>query len=460
MRRLATLSCCVIGLFSSVATATNIFNLEGFGPISRSLGGAGVAHNIGASAMMYNPATLGLMEKGSQVHVGLDVVGTDINTRNRATGEDATSGKESFIKNRGPIYFAPEFAVTHSRNTFTFGVGAFAQGGLGTEFGRKSFLSKTTVNGIDTGLENSSRLLNLRIPLAASFKVNDKLTVGASVDAVWTQLNLELLLDASQVGTLIGNGRVTGGLVPVLAGLPALSGAHFSFTNDRFVGGGVDAWGLGGKIGLTYQILDNTRLGVSYNFKTNVSNLHGRATLTAIDAVLGQIPLRGDIKIRDFQNPAQLSIGIDHKLNKQWTVVADYQRVYWQDVMENIDVGFRDDASGANINILLPQDYRDINIYTIGAEYAYNNNWSFRGGYSHADQAVKSNLLFAVVPGILQNHITGGLTYAWNNSSKVDFALAYALKKQVTNSSQPNTSVPIKSSHSQINAVVAYVYKF
>jgi long-chain fatty acid transport protein len=373
------------------------------------------------------------------------------------TGENASSNNHG--NNRGP-YYAPQIAYTRNNGAFSYGVGAFAQGGLGTEFGKKSFLSRTLTNGVDTGLEHSSRLLNLRIPFAGSYKVNDKLTVGASLDAVWTAMNLELLLDVTQVGALAADGRVTGSLVPTLIGIPGLSGAHFSFTKDEIVGGGVDAWGVGGKLGLTYQVAPSTRLGVAYNFKTNVGDLEGIATLSAVDHQGNVIPLKGDIKIVDFQNPAQFSIGVDHVINEQWTLVADYQRVFWEDVMENIDVAFVHGASGADINISLPQNYDDINIFTIGAEYRHSPQWSFRAGYSHADNAIPGDMLFAVIPAYLQDHLTGGFTYNFTGQDRVEFALSYAFEKELKNSSQPNTAAPITSSHSQVNAVVSYVHRF
>ncbi|BAO43836.1 OmpP1/FadL family transporter [Thiolapillus brandeum] len=459
IRRLlaVALSSCLV---SGSALATNVFNLEGFGPVSRALGGAGVAHDVGPAAMMYNPATLGLMESESAVYVGLDLIGTDIDIKNTSTGANASSGKDSMSSNRGPVYYAPEAAYTTRMGDLVLGVGAFAQGGLGTEYGKNSFLSTTTVNNVETGLENSSRLLNLRIPFAASYKVNDRLQVGGSVDVIWTQLNLELLLDVSQVGSLAGDGRVSGSLVPALLAIPGLSGAHFGFTKDNIVGGGVDGWGVGGKLGFTYQFTDATRFGMAYNFETNVEDLSGHAVLTAVDNANHHIPLSGRIKIRDFQNPAQLSLGVDHRVNDKLTVVADIQRVFWEDVMKDIDVGFVQDGTGANLDVLLPQNYKDINIYTIGAEYQYDNAWTLRAGFSHADQAVRSNLLFAVIPGILQNHLTGGFSYAWSKSSKLDFALSYAFEETMSNSAQPNTSVPIKASHRQLNAVIGYTYRF
>lgn len=461
MRKLIVLGiACTAGLWAASVSGTQTFNLEGFGPISRSLGGAGVAHDIGAAGMMYNPATLALQDGGSEFYVGLDLVGTSIEVRNEATGEKVTSDRGGMSSNRGPVYYAPELAFTSSQGKLTYGVGAFAQGGLGTEYGKSSFLSTTATNNVATGLENSSRLLNLRIPFAAAFEVNDKLTVGASVDVVWTQLNLELLLDVSQVGTLAGDGRVSGSLVPALLAIPGLSGAHFSFTKDEIVGGGVDAWGLGGKLGLTYQVSPQTRIGAAYNLKTYVDDLSGRAVLTAVDNANNHIPLSGKIKIRDFQNPAQLSLGVSHQLNDRWTVVADYQRVFWKDVMKNIDVGFVQDGTGANIDILLPQDYDDVNIVAIGAEYRHDEHWTFRGGVSHSDQALQSNLLFAVVPAIPQTHIAAGFTYDFDENMALDVAVSYAIEKTMRNSSQPNTAVPIEVSHSQVNGVIGFTYRF
>jgi long-chain fatty acid transport protein len=451
------ISVSVIVALSSNVFATEVFNLEGFGPISRGLGGTGVAHDIGPAAMMYNPATLGLMAKGSEAYVGLDAIVTDISTKNKTTGESIDSSSKG--NNRDP-YFAPQAAYTHSNEKMTYGVGVFAQGGLGTEFGTNSFLSKTTVNSVDTGLDNNSRLLNLRIPFAGSYKVNDKLTIGGSLDAVWSSLNLGLLLDVSQVGALAADGRVTGNLVPTLLGVPDLSGAHFGFVRDQIVGGGVDAWGLGAKVGLTYQATPRTRIGAAYNAETKVSDLKGKATLTAVSSTAGNIPLNGDLVLRDFQNPAQLSLGVSHQVNSKWTVLGDYQRVYWENAMKDLNVGFVDRASGQNIDIKLPLNYKDINIIKVGAEYKHNGKWTFRGGYSHSDQAVPGSTTYAVVPAYLTDHLTVGASYALSKTSKLDFALSHAFEEKVSNSSQPSTSIPIESSHSQNNIVVGYSYKF
>ncbi len=452
------LSCLAIALSASrSAMATDVFNLEGYGPISRAMGGTGVAYDIGAAGMMYNPATLGLMNEGSEFHLGLDVITTDIEAKDKATGETASSSDHG--NNRGP-YYAPELAFSHRAGRFAFGVGAFAEGGLGTEYGANSFLSRTVTNGLDTGLDNSSRLLVLRIPFAAAFKVNDRLTVGGSVDAVYTALNLGLLLDVTQIGALAVQNRLSGSLVPALAGIPGLSGAHIGFSKNTIVGGGADAWGIGGKLGFTYQLSPDTRIGAAYVFKTHMGDLKGNATLTAISSTLGNIPLGGQIRIRNFQMPAQASVGISHRFNDQLTVALDYQRVFWKDAMKNLDVGFVAAGTGATVNVLLPQNYRDINVFSIGAEYRYSDRWTFRAGASYADNAIADNLLLAIAPAQLTTHVTGGFSYAFNRNNRLDFALSVGLRKSLSNASLPNTAAPIEVRHSQVNAALAYVHRF
>lgn len=438
-----------------VAQATDVFRLEGFGAVSRGMGGTATAHDVGPAGMMTNPATLSLMPEGDQVMVGLDMVTTNIDVTNTATGERVSSATHS--RNRGP-YLAPEMAYTKRIGAWAFGVGAFAQGGLGTEYGSGSFLSRA--NGdINTGLENSSRLLVLNIPFAASFQVNEKLSVGGSIDAMWQGLNLDLLLGADQVVSLLGSGRASGTLVPTLAGLPALRGAHFSLTRNQPLGSGVDAWGYGARLGLVYKAMENTTLGAAYTLKSQMSDMEGRATLTAVDAVAGQIPLGGKIKIKDFQMPAHLDLGISLRLNSQWTIAADVSRIFWKDVMKDIKVAFSADAGG-ELNILLPQDYKDQTVLALGMSYDLNEQLTIRGGARFATQALQSSTLFAVIPATPKVHVSAGLSYAFTKQSRVDFAYSHAFKETMDNTSLPNTSAPIQVTHSQDNATLNYRYSF
>jgi long-chain fatty acid transport protein len=446
---LAACLSCIYG----TSQATDVFRLEGYGPVSRAMGGTATAYDVGAGALLANPATLSLTGPGSRLHVGLDLVNADIDVRNRATGETASS--DSHSKNRGP-YVAPELAYVWSNGPLTLAAGAFAQGGLGTEYGRNSFLSRTP-SGNASGLEMSSRLLVLDIPFALSYKVNDRLSIGASLDALWTGLNLNLLFGGDQVGALIGAGRVQGSLLPVIGGLPAFDGAHVSFTKNQPVASGAHAWGIGGRVGVTYAATERTTVGVSYQFESDLSDLEGKATVTALDRVVGQVALPGNVAIRDFQMPAVLSIGVGHKLGDQWRLTADLSEVYWKHAMKDINVHFVADAGV--LDLRLPQDYKDQTIFAVGAAYT-SGPWTYRGGARVASQALRPDLVFAVIPATPRKHLTAGVAYALAPGATIDVAYSHAFRERLDNPGVPNTSAPISVSNRQDNLAISYTHQF
>ena len=456
-RRSAGLAATITVLLTGAGTAqaTDVFRLEGFGAISRGMGGAAMAYDTGLAGMMTNPATLSLMTADNALQVGLDLVTTDIKVRNEATGEHASS--DAHGQNRGP-YFAPQVAYGRHRGTWSIGAGLFAQGGLGTEYGRDSFLSRASGN-LDTGLGNSSRLLVLNIPLAASVKVSDALTLGAGIDAVWQGLNLDLLLAADQVGSLIGAGRVSGALLPVRGGLPDLRGAHFSLTRNSPVASGVSAWGYTARVGMTYALSSDSRLGAAYTARSRMADMDGRATLTAIDGIAGQIALPGKIRIHDFEMPAMASLGISQRVSDRLDVAVDLSRVYWSSVMKDIKVAFVADGGG-DLAIALPQNYRDQTILAMGAAYRADERLTLRGGFRIAQQALRGSTLFAVIPAIPRRHLAIGVGYALSDRSSLDFAWSHAFEERMDNAGPPNTSAAIAVSHAQDNATLVYTYRF
>mgnify|MGYP001247307776 FL=1 len=276
---------------------------------------------------------------------------------------------------------------------------------------------------------------------------------------MWQGLNLNLLLGADQVGSLIGASRVSGSLLPVLGGLPDLRGAHFSLTRNSPLASGVNAWGYTGRIGMTYALTPATRLGAAYTTRSRMSDMEGRATLTAIDGVAGQIPLGGKIRIRDFQMPAVVNLGVSHRVNDQLTLAADVSRVFWSSVMKDIKVGFVADAGG-DLNILLPQNYKDQTILAMGAAWQMDSRWTLRGGLRLAQQALSSSTLFAVIPATPRKHVSVGVGYALSPSSTVDFAWSHAFQENMNNVSLPNTAAPIRVSHAQDNGTLVYSYRF
>ncbi|WP_141056721.1 OmpP1/FadL family transporter [Tepidiphilus succinatimandens] len=445
---------------SNYALATDGLFIEGFGAVSRGMGGTATAHNVGPAGMMVNPATLSLGTAKSELLIGLDVLTTDISARNLDTGEKVSSDNESH--NRGP-YFAPQFAFIKRIDNFSLGFGAFAQAGVGVEYGKTSFLSRGDSGGVgyggnDTGLENASRFLILDIPLAASYQLTDALAVGLTLDAKWTGLNLDYLLGSNQLASLAGSGRASGSLMGLMGSLPSLQGVHLSVSKDKEIESGASGWGYSGRIGMLYKVNSTTNMGLSYMFKSNMNDVEGNATVTAVDGIAGHIPISGKFKLRNFNTPPKLDFGISHQFSDNLLLALDISRVFWRDTLKDIKIKF---TSGmGNVNLRLPQNAKNQTIVAVGAAYRMTPKFTLRAGYRQATQPLDDDALLALIPATLEKHGTLGFSYDFSKNDRVDFAYSHAFNKKMTNRSDFNTSAPVRSSISQDNFVLSYSHSF
>jgi long-chain fatty acid transport protein len=186
--------------------------------------------------------------------------------------------------------------------------------------------------------------------------------------------------------------------------------------------------------------------------------MEGKGTLTAIDGVAGNISMPGKITIRDFQSPAQLNFGLSYKPDEQWLITADISRIFLEHAMKDINVGFVAN-NGQNINILLPQNYRDQTALSLGAAFT-SGKWTLRGGARFTTQALRSDTVLAVIPAIPTVFSTVGFSYQLSEESNIDFAWVHSFEETMTNSSQPNTSKPIDVVHAQDSLNIALTWDF
>lgn len=447
-------------LLASVATAqaAELARVEGFGPISRGLGGGGLAHPTGAAAVLFNPAELLSIQGEHEFQFQFTEIQARVEVINTATGERARN--LGYGGNRGP-YDLPEVAFAVRRGNFAFGTGLFAAGGFGVEFGRDTFLSRTTTNNVVTGLPASSRIGALRIPLAIAWRPHPQWRIGASLDYVNSSVNLASLLDAQQVGGLIASGRATGSLVPVLAGIPNLSGAHFDFIRNNYLASALTSQGIGGRVGVTWQPTPATAVALGYEFKTLLANFSGRGTLTAIDADNNQIVLPGTGKLPRLQFPDAWLIGISQRLSSHFAVVADLRHMFWSKAFGNTVVSFRSD-DGGDLRVSLPTGFRDITTLSLGAEWQFLPAWTLRAGGSHTFQQLQdSGALNASFSTTTRNHLTSTLVWQLASAHELGLGLSYGFTPAVNNPGGDVNSVPpIEVRNRQFNPVLSYGYRF
>ena len=252
-----------IALVALPAAATNGMNLEAYGAKAGGMGGASFAHENGNSALMNNPATLGLRQEGSNLGLGLTVLMPDVNTRMNHPQAGTLNAKSG-----GDAYYMPSLSLIRKSGKFTYGAGMLAQGGMGTEYGSNSFLSG------GTGLPMRSEVGFGRLMFPLVYNVNDSFTVAGQIDYVWASMDVQMLM-------------------------PDGSG-HASFSDKNDFTGEASGNGWAFKLGAHYKVSNDLAFGATYHSKTDIGDLQGSGTFTMLPGGM-QIPTQ--FKVVDFQWP-------------------------------------------------------------------------------------------------------------------------------------------------------------
>ncbi len=402
-----------------VAFATNGMLMEGYGPIATGMGGASMAYDNGNAGMANNPATLGMMPSGtSRLDIAIGGLHPDITTTCNAgmpcAGAKAPSG--------GDAYYMPAAGWVKKDGKLAYGVGVFAQGGMGTEYGTTSWLSG------GTGLPNRTEVGvgNLIVPIA--YDVSPDLTIAGSVDFVWGSMDMQALMP----------------------------GMHLDFSNSNDFSGKAHATGWAGKLGATYKVNKQLALGATYHSETHLGDLEGSANATFF--MPGPVPTSGTIKVVDFQFPETYGLGLAYQANEKLMLVADYKRINWSKTMKTVLLQYTT-AGMPTVDIPFAQNWEDQDVFQLGLAYKATDALTLRAGVSVADNPIPNDTVNPLFPATIKDHYTLGAGYAFNKVSDVNFSYVYAPKVTVT-APATATSPSYDIEHAQNNWQLMYSHRF
>ncbi|TXI66653.1 MAG: hypothetical protein E6Q48_01680 [Limnohabitans sp.] len=437
---------------SSQVWATNGMLMEGYGPIGLSMGGAAQGFDNGTAGMMNNPATLQLGENGTRADLALGLLGPNVT----AMG----------VKSGGTSYVMPAFGWVRKNDQYSYGLGVFGQGGMGTEYPASSPF------GAGTG-DARSELGVGRVIFPVSMKVNDRINVGATLDYTWASLDMKMLASPAQFDQMFqaGNSGMTlADLDAYVASQnpssppPPYAGnfARLEFSNSNKFTGQAKGSGWTGKLGLTFKATETLTLGASYQLKTRLSDLKtqaGGATFTlyppvtvdgmAMPDASNGMAMPGKIIVKDFQMPSVLAVGASFQASPQLQLAADVKKIGWSSVMKSFNMSF-DMGGGQVMNFGMPQNWKDQTVLSLGGAYRLNNELTLRAGYSHSSNPIPDAYAHPLFPAIVKNHYTAGLGYQINKSTSLNAAVSHAPKVSVNSGmlqGMPSQAI----THSQTN---------
>jgi long-chain fatty acid transport protein len=356
----------------------------GFALIEQSASGMGNAYAGGsavaedASTIFFNPAGMTYIQ-GTQIVGAIHLIKPSAEFNNKesvAAGGGRPLGSEG--GDAGDLAFVPNFYYKMDlTDTLKFGIGMNAPFGLKTEY-------DPTWIGRFQAIKSELKTININPAIA--FKVNDQLSLGVGISAMWAQAELTR---AVNLGVAEPSVKIKG-----------------------------DNWGFGVNLGAIYQATADTRVGVAYRSKVN-QHLEGKSTST-------YAPLNTNVTAA-VSLPENFSVSAFSRLNDTWDLMGDVTWTRWSRFKE-----LRIDFANAVPDSVTPENWRNTMRYSIGANYHYSDDIKLRVGLAYDQEAISDQFRTARIPGNDRKWLSLGAGWQVTPSGKLDVGYSHLFIKDAS----------------------------
>jgi long-chain fatty acid transport protein len=381
---------------TDVAHASNGLNLIGFGAESMGMAGTDLALARDSSALNTNPAGLGQIS-GTLLDLNMALgYGGGIRHEDRLGNDVANANDLAVLSSLG-------YAHRLMDTPITVGIGLFAQGGTGT-----TFEELTTPFG--TTDEMSVLFRVARITPGAAWRVNDTLSLGASLILTYSDLEQKVFPDTSFLG-------------------PTPTSSFFGQKIE-----GLDALDSGLKLGVMYKPSERLILGASYTSQVDIE-LDG-GTLQADMSALGLGKVTYDkVKMSGLNQPQELGLGVAYQYDHNLLLAAELNWIDWSEALKRARLYIADPnnpAAPASLEQYTTHNWRDQYVLSLGALYDVNPDLALRLGYNYGRNPIPSNHQNPLLNTISEHHVTLGFGWKVNAHWRVDGAFEWDMENSLT----------------------------
>ncbi len=373
--------------------ATNGDNLIGVGPISRSMGGVGIAHPMDAiSAVFANPSAMCTAPycPSSQ----FDFAGTLFMPRIEA--KVTTNGATTYAKSEESTYAIPAIGfsvpIQSGPRNWRFGLSAYGVTGLGVDY-RDTALDNSRAFDFGGGMHGPlitgeyTSLQIMKFAPAVAFQPNPKLSIGLAL--------------------------------PIDYGIM------------DFKSGSSTGYAIGAQPGLTYNPTPNLTLGLIYVAPQKITYKN-----------VNDFNQDGDLDNLDLESPQQAGLGLAYHFSGfPLLVEADVKWLNWANAAGYEDFDWDNQwvyALGAQYS---PTERLSLRIGYNYAANPVNEHNGFDGtqpasvqGKTLASQYYYETFRIIGFPAVVEQHLTFGIGYQFTDSLIVNLGFMHAFENTVSES--------------------------
>ena len=321
---------------------------------------------------------------------------------------------------------------------WTFGLGVNVPFGLKTEYDG---------DWIGRFQAVKSEVKTVNVNPAVSYRLSDRVSIAAGVN--WQHLSATLTSKVNYAGAFaqgVQAGVLAGQIPAAIA--PTLIGAAAALESTADVSGNDSGWGW--NIGALFDVDPQTRIGFQYRSKikydvggsVNIGNPAlgalppplapvGAAVASGVNAVLAS----GDVHLA-LEVPDSANLSLFRKIDNRWDVMADAQFTGWSSVHELRVVR----STGALLS-LTPENFRDTWRGSVGVNYHYSPQWTFRAGLAYDQTPVRDAQRTPRLPDNDRTWIAFGAQYRFSPQIVLDAGYTYIFVRDPSiNQNEGNTA--------------------
>lgn len=362
--------------------------------LGRAYAGAGIVGDD-LSAVWYNPAGMSLLS-GTAVQMGAVVADLDleVTTNSSAAFDNGRNGtKENGRKHGVPI---PNMYLVHQiKDDMWFGLGITVPFGMATEYDNNWAAA-------DKGMNAEVKVFDINPNVA--FKLTDTLSFGAGVSLQYVTAQFEqrqaLNVDYPQAG----NVRVR---------LNA------------------DGWAWGGNLGFMWQPTETVRVGLAYRSQVNHKAdgyLKTDLTTYATDATPHTTSFKSNDGHAEMSAPHVITLTGTWKATEALRLSGLVRWTNWSsfDKLPISGSSLGEATGGLTSKHNAVYNWKDSWLFTVGADYDINDEFTVRGGVGYEISPVDDDKYrSATIPDTDRLWLSMGATWHASKNLQSDFGIAY-----------------------------------
>jgi len=384
----------------TIVHATNGMQSIGNGAKAQGMGGAGVARANENGSIVTNPAAV--IGVGDQLDTsitffsasprGYKITGNEAKANNVFVQGSFNSSQTS----ENDLFLIPFFGMTFPVNEkSSLALSMAAAGGMNTEY-KTNFGAGITTRTPKLTKETGLNLEQVYVTSTYGRKLNEDTSVGVSVIYAYQRFEA--------------------------TGLQIFEDFGATETIGKLTNNGIDeSSGVGYKVGSQTGFGD-FRLGVSYQPRIKMTKFNKYSSLFANQG--------------EFDIPATINAGFAWKIFSKFTIAFDYQNINYDDIetFSNSIKKFTDDGKLFGSTNGPGFGWRSIDVYKLGFEYNYSDDWTFRTGWNKGDNPVQKGevSLAFLAPAIITDHFTAGFTNKIDGNSSYSMNFVHSYKNSMT----------------------------